>query len=81
MHLYKNTLKFDEVEVCKNYSKAQILEKFKEIKTKIKPFVDVTYGSEVIYAISVVWIGFKLDYLYPQHAEILKEKDANAVSA
>ena len=72
--LYEETLKFDEVEVCKDWTKAEILLKFKQIKAKIKPFADVTPGSEVIYAIAIVWVGFRLYYLYPQHAAILKER-------
>ena len=53
-------LKFDHVEVCKDFSKAEILEKLQNIQ-KTTSEEESTFEGLEVNAIAFVYIGFNLD--------------------
>ena len=55
--LFKNVLGYDEVEICRDQTKAQIIDKFGELKADAAAF-EKTHTPQTIFSQAVVWIGF-----------------------
>ena len=62
--LFKELLGFDEVEVCKDYTKKQIISKLAEAKQKSQAFKSDD-NPTTVFTLAVVWIGFKLEINRP----------------
>ena len=70
--LFKELLGFDEVEVCKDYTKKQIISKLAEAKQKSQAFKSDD-NPTTVFTLAVVWIGFKLDIDQPNQLELLQQ--------
>ena len=57
--LYRNLLRMDDVDVCVDYTKEQIIAKFDELETMSKEFAEAEEAGHVL-CFFVTWIGFKL---------------------
>ena len=58
--LFTETLEFNDVKICKNFSKAEIIKELEDVKVEVEDFASANYNKRV-FAFAVVWIGFKLD--------------------
>ena len=69
--MFHDELNFDDsdIELCVNWCRDQINSKFKSLKIEAEGFKD---SEKAIFAIFVVFIGFKLDDLFSEHKVILE---------
>ena len=63
--LFKDILEFDVVEICTDFSKADVIAKLQALKSEAEDFEN-TNQSKGVFAASIVWIGFKLSWVYPK---------------
>ncbi len=69
--LFKDILDFDKVEICKDLSKADIISKLAAVKAEAEDF-EKTNQDQSVFAVSIVWVGYKLSYNVQHHLEIFK---------
>ena len=58
--MLKNKLKFDTVELIKNPTKQEVLEKIKVLKDNSDKF-EKNHQPQTVSLMCVVWVGHKLD--------------------
>ena len=60
MKLFNEVLSFKEVEVCTDYSKAQVMNKLAELYNQAKKFKKDNHEYGETQVIAVVWSGLRL---------------------
>ena len=60
--LFEKVLKFDQVRVCKNYSKAQIIKVLQDLAKRAKKldFDNKRHHKNELLTVSISWVGFNL---------------------
>ena len=74
MKLFKEVFKFNEVKVCTNLAKQQVIEELAKLEEKADIFEEEKLKGERfgVFAIGIVWIGHTLNTDIDKHNDILK---------
>ena len=69
--MFVEVLNIEDVVICKNFSKPQMIEKFTELTEKAKTYTSVDGSHQAVFCIN---IGFRLDYIYKEHLDIMNKR-------
>ena len=58
---FVDTLQFDHVEICRDYTKEKVIAKLELIQNESDRFeVDQQYDTQAVNSVFVNWVGFRL---------------------
>ena len=60
--LFAEVFEFDQVEICVNCTKAEVIAKLNDLRVESEQF-ERDQDPKTVLALAIVWIGFKIDHM------------------